>query len=207
MMHAEATRIIKNIRPQLGAHTFLLGVDGMGTAGKTTLAMALEAQLRAQEYTVTVLHIDDFIHPRALRYTDAFAPWECYYNVQWRYDYLIAQILDPIKRGEALTGSVELYDKPNDSYLLQPISVSVGSILILEGIFLQRPELKDFFDYMVYIHVPEARRLARARVRDGYIGDTAAIDTHYLNRYFPAERHYLQACRPIETADYVIYNE
>ena len=52
--------------------------------------------------------------------------------------------------------------------------------------------------------VPEEERLCRVLLRDGYIGDEAAIREKYEKRYFPAERFYADKYRPAEKADLVI---
>lgn len=184
------------------AHTLVVGIDGLGGAGKSTLSEKL-CQLLRRDHAVALFHIDDFIHPRAVRYNDGYAAWECYYTLQWRYDYLLDAVVNPIKCGDFI-GKVELYDKDNDTYFFNDVSVPVGSIVIIEGIFLQRPELDGAFDYVVFIDVPEKTRLDRVLERDGYIGTKAEIREKYDNRYFPAERYYAEMCVPSEKADYII---
>ena len=68
------------------AKTVILGLDGPGGAGKSTLAQTLSDSLSAEGRNTVVFHIDDFIHPRAVRYNDAYPQWEQYYYLQWRYD-------------------------------------------------------------------------------------------------------------------------
>lgn len=183
--------------------TVIVGIDGLGGAGKSTVSEELYKLFREGNYSIEILHIDDFIHPKAVRYNDSYAEWECYYNLQWRYDYLINRVIMPIKRGD-FNAPIELYDKDNDTYYLKETAVPSGSIVIIEGIFLQREELRDVFDFMIYIDIPEAIRLERVLERDGYIGDKEQIKAKYNNRYFPAERHYVETCSPSDRADYVV---
>ncbi len=185
-------------------HTLVVGIDGLGGAGKSTVSQEISKLLETDGCNVAILHIDDFIQPRAVRYNDEHPEWECYYVLQWRYDYLLREILTPIRSGMAFDGDIELYDKDNDTYCLTPTSIPVGSIVIIEGVFLQRKELSGIFDYMIYIDIPESTRLERVLERDGYIGDREQIKAKYDNRYFPAERHYITSCAPRENADYVI---
>lgn len=184
--------------------TFIVGIDGLGGAGKSTVSEQLHELLSKEDYNVVLLHIDDFIHQKAVRYNDDYPEWECYYYLQWRYDYLINEVIKPIKQGARLNAEIELYDKDNDTYFPKETVVPVGSIVIIEGVFLQRQELKDVFDHMIYIDIPEEIRLSRVLERDGYIGDKQQIRAKYENRYFPAEHHYIKACSPSENADHVI---
>jgi len=182
--------------------TLIVGIDGLGGAGKSTVSQKLCGELR-KDYNVTVLHIDDFIHRREVRYNDSFPQWECYYNLQWRYDYL-KDIIIPIRKGKTFDGCIEFYDKDNDIYILSHTNIPSGSIVIIEGIFLQRSELGGMFDFMIYIDIPEEIRLERVLDRDGYIGDRKQIRTKYENRYFPAERYYTEMCSPAEKADFTM---
>lgn len=198
----EIAEQIKNLHNP--SRTLIVGIDGLGGAGKSTISEELYKHLSEENYNVTLLHIDDFIHPRAVRYNDNYAEWECYYNLQWRYDYLMNEIITPLKNSVDFKASIELYDKDNDTYILSETSVPVGNIVIIEGVFLQRQELKGVFDYMIYIDIPEEIRLDRVLERDGYIGDKQQIKAKYDNRYFPAEHHYIEICSPSTSADYII---
>ena len=183
--------------------TLIVGIDGAGGAGKSTISDTLEKELRSEGYNVAVFHIDDMIHPRAVRYNDDYPQWEQYYYLQWRYDYFMREVISPIREGRSL-GAIELYDKENDSYKTVLSDIPAGSIVIVEGVFLLRSELEGAFDVTVYIDVSKEERLERVLKRDGYIGDSEAILKKYNERYFPAEDHYFEECSPKERADIII---
>lgn len=192
----------------LSRKIYFVGIDGLGGAGKSTIvnSLELELELNKNEYECYILHIDDFINKRKIRYNDSKEQWYCYYNIQWRYDYLIKEILEPIKRDEEIQKVIELYDKENDKYNVKQIYIPKGAILILEGVFLQRKELKDYLDFTIYLDVEKEIRLKRVLKRDGYIGDAEDIKCKYEKRYFPAEDRYLIEYNPIENADLVLKN-
>ncbi|WP_017415879.1 P-loop NTPase fold protein [Clostridium tunisiense] len=184
---------------------YVIGIDGLGGAGKSTLVNSLKLQLQSENYYSYVLHIDDFIHPKRIRYDLSKEEWDCYYNVQWRYDYLVKEILSPIKNGEIIDKQIEIYDKENDRYTTQRVNLVNGSVLILEGIFLQRKELKPYLDFIIYLEVSRDVRLNRVLARDGYMGGLEDIKCKYEKRYFPAEEKYILEYSPIETADYLYF--
>ena len=203
----EITNIFKQIEKLYNkSKTIIVGIDGLGGAGKSTISELLFNRFN-EKYNITVLHIDDFIHPKVIRYNSNFAEWECYYNLQWRYDYLLDQIIRPLQNGNDFSKKIELYDKVNDTYFLQQIDIPVGSIVIIEGIFLQREELQGVFDYVIYMDISEKTRLIRVLKRDVYIGNEQQIRYKYENRYFPAERFYVKNCNPAEKSDYIIMEE
>lgn len=184
--------------------TFTIGIDGLGGAGKTTIVNSLKLQLQNKNYNAVILHIDDFIYPKNIRYNKSKEEWDCYYNIQWRYDYLINEILMPIKEEIEIDKEIEIYDKDNDIYTLEQIKIPQGSILLLEGIFLQRKEIRGCFDYVIYLDVPREARLNRVINRDKYMGSSEDIKLKYERRYFPAEDKYIEEYWPIQNADYVL---
>lgn len=188
----------------LSEKIYVVGIDGLGGAGKSTIVNSIKLKLQNESYKPYVLHIDDFIYPKHIRYDETKEEWYCYYNMQWRYDYLVREILLPIKNGDKFDKPIELYDKENDTYFLEPISIPQGSILLLEGIFLQRKELKEYLDYTIYLDVPKEVRLKRVLLRDKYIGELEEVRYKYERRYFPAEDKYILEYSPIDNADIVL---
>lgn len=187
-----------------GNRSIVVGIDGLGGSGKTTFATSLANYFREKGVETIVFHIDDFIHPKRIRYDAAKEEWFCYYFLQWRYDYFIFEVLSQLVSGDEIHKEIELYDKEDDVYAKQSVYIPKQTVVIIEGVFLQRPELKPFFDYVVYMDVPQNVRLKRVLKRDTYIGDEQAILEKYKKRYFPAEEYYMRCCSPVERADHVI---
>ena len=178
----------------------IIGIDGLGGSGKTTFAEKLQRQLGNAMF----FHIDDFIHPINIRYDDKVPEWEAYYYKQWRYDYVIKTILEPISKGLSVDDILEFYNKDSDQYIRKQITIPVGTKVIIEGVFLQREELRKYFDFVVYIDTDKNTRLARVLQRDSYIGTAEEIIAKYEQRYFPAEEMYVQEYDPVRLADQVI---
>ena len=181
-----------------------VGIDGLGGAGKSTISEEVRDALEKAGVQVILLHIDDFITPRAVRYDDKRPAWECYYVLQWRYDYF-REKLEILKNGGET--ETELYDKDNDSYYTKRCCASGRTVILTEGIFLQRRELSGLFDLTAYIDLPEQERLARVLKRDTYIGGEGEIRAKYENRYFPAERRYTDEYAPACRADILLKDD
>lgn len=197
--------LLRELRNQdISNRIYVIGIDGLGGAGKSTIVNSLKVQLQKEKYYTYVLHIDDFIHPKHIRYDESKEEWDCYYNIQWRYDYLVKEILSPVKRGDEIYKLIELYDKENDGYIKQQVLIEHGTVLLLEGIFLQRKEIRRYLDFIIYLDVPQEVRLSRVIKRDGYIGGLKDIKCKYERRYFPAEEKYILDYSPIENADLVV---
>jgi uridine kinase len=182
--------------------SLLIGIDGLGGSGKTTYAYKLQRQLEGS----MIFHLDDFIHMKEVRYNEDYEEWYCYYHLQWRYDYLIQKLLQPLKSGLAVNEKIEVYNKETDSYILREIEIPVGKTVIIEGVFLQRPELRPYFETVIYLDVDQETRLKRISDRDTYMGSKEEIALRYEERYFPAEVKYIKQCNPLALAD-LIENE
>ena len=197
-------RVLNSIVPIAESRSIsVIGVDGLGGAGKSTISEALCSELERNGIHTILLHIDDFIHTKKIRYNSEYPEWQCYYDLQWRYDYFIKTV-GRLKAASDNYIEVELYDKDNDNYYTETYSAANKTTVIVEGIFLQRKELQGIFDYMIYIDVPEDVRMSRVLQRDTYIGNERQITEKYENRYFPAERRYFSEYRPDISADLVI---
>ena len=183
-------------------HSFILGIDGGSGSGKTTYALTLQQQLEGS----MVFHLDDFIRKKKVRYNEDYEEWYCYYHLQWRYDYLIRKLLQPLKCDCSLNDTLEFYDKETDSYVLRQVEVPAGTTVIVEGVFIQRQELRSYFNKVIYLDVDREKRLKRVLERDTYIGSTEEITLKYEKRYFPAEEVYLQMCNPHTLADEIRYD-
>jgi uridine kinase len=81
--------------------------------------------------------------------------------------------------------------------------VPAGGVLVVEGVFAQRPELADAWDLVVYVDTPDDVRMSRRAARDGVPDDAGHPDQ---SRYLDAQRIYCEGFRPIETADVVVDN-
>ena len=76
-------------------------------------------------------------------------------------------------------------------------------MLIVDGVFAQRPELVDAWDLVVYVHADDAVRVARMAARDGVPDDPDHPDQR---RYLEAQRWYRDRCQPLDRAAVVVDN-
>jgi uridine kinase len=179
--------------------SLLIGIDGLGGSGKTTYAYKLQRQLESS----MIFHLDDFIHKKEVRYNEDYEEWYCYYHLQWRYDYLIQKLLQPLKSGLEVNETVEVYNRETDSYAQRNIEIPIGTTVIVEGVFLQRPELRSYFETVIYLEMNQEMRLKRISNRDTYMGSKEDIALRYEQRYFPAEEKYIEQCNPLAWADLI----
>jgi uridine kinase len=177
----------------------LVGVDGADGAGKTTLADELAGLVPG----CARASLDDFHHPRAYRHAlgrSAATVWARSFDLE----ALRRELLDPWRRGAGTPYRRSWHDLATDAHVDCPVeSVPEDGVLLVDGVFLQRPELVDVWDLVVYVHADDAVRVARMSVRDAVTADPDHPDQR---RYLDAQRIYRDRCRPLERADVVVDN-
>ncbi|MFF3101706.1 kinase [Viridibacillus arvi] len=200
--------LAEKILLQFATRTFkerplIVAIDGLSGAGKTTLVKKLEQELNNNNSSVVIIHIDDHIEKKHKRYETGHEEWYEYYYLQWDIKMLTTSLFEGLKCNKKNI-TLPYYDKSTDTISAKQISVAVDSIILIEGIFLQRKEWREFYDYTIFLDCPRELRYERVLNRDSYIGDKQAILLKYKRRYWLGEEHYLNTENPIKNADIVI---
>lgn len=181
---------------------FIVAIDGLSGAGKTTMVKELEDVLKGK-CNVTIIHMDDHIVENTKRYNTGYDEWFEYYYLQWDIDLIKNDLLEKIHNYYTKI-SLPYYDKDSNKTTLKEITISYDSIILIDGIFLQRKEWKNFYDYKIFLNCPREIRYERVLNRDLYIGNLQTRLNKYKRRYWLGEEHYLKTENPIEQADKII---
>jgi uridine kinase len=187
-------------RRRLG-RTTAVGISGIDCAGKSTLARTLARDLRAAGEDAVVIGGDDFNRPRAERST---LPAE---DRDYGFDYgeLIREVLVPSRRGDRVEARLRVKDWDEDAWEERDFVVEPGAVVLLEGVFLFRPEVVPFLDLKIWLDIGFDDALERALVRDAdAMGGPDGVRERYATRYFPGQRLHLERDRPHEAADLVL---
>ena len=188
--------------------TVRVGIDGVDAAGKTTIADELSDRLRGLGRPVIRSGIDGFHCPRQDRYARGSDSPEGYYRDSFDLVALVELLLRPL--GPDGTGyyRTAVFDYRRDVPLDVPtMKAGPGAILIFDGVFLLRPQLRPFWDYSIFVKAEFQVTLRRALHRDLPLwGDPTRIEQRYLTRYIPAQKIYIAECNPEANADLVIDN-
>ena len=187
----------------------LLGIDGVDVSGKTTLAKELANELKESGRLLIQASIDGFHNPKSVRYKEGNSSHKGYYLYSFDHESVIDELLKPLSIGD-LQYRTAVFDHFTDSKVVHPVQTATNdSILIMEGIFLFRPELVDFWDIKIFLDVDFETILERAVKRETErecIGTEQEIRKRYEDRYIPGQKFYFQIAEPIEKADIVIDN-
>ncbi len=189
-----------------GGRPAAVAIDGPDAAGKTTFADALAAPLETRGAVVVRASVDDFELPRAERHARGRFSAKGYYRDSFDYDALKSLLLDPLASGTApalvRTRAFDLAaDRP---VATRPVAVPARGIVLVDGVFMQRPELVARWDLVIYLDVAEEESTRRALVRAG--GDSLELRRLHEARYLAGHRLYRDEVDPHAGAAIVIDN-
>ncbi|GAA3649604.1 uridine kinase [Microbacterium marinilacus] len=186
--------------PERGGASVLVGIDGVDGAGKTVLADDLAAHL-ARSANVVRISIDGFHRRREERHRRGSRSPEGFWRDSYDYDAFRAEVVAPFRSGTG-TYLPASHDLSSDAILTGPrLPVVAGSLVLVDGIFLHRPELRDAWDHSVFLDVPFEESARRMGLRDGLPVDPEASENA---RYVGGQRMYLAECRPASRATVVV---
>lgn len=171
-----------------GAEVFVVAIDGMSAAGKSTFAEQLEGQLDA-----AVIHGDDFYRDmpeRARRELSAVEGVDRYFD----WERLREEALLPLRQGRA--AAFRPFDWARGEGLADVVTIEPRRVVVIEGVYSARPELRDLVDLAVLVETSTDERQRRRRTRHD------AHDWEY--RWDAAERFYFASVRPRDEFDVVV---
>ncbi|WP_291890513.1 uridine kinase [Cellulomonas sp.] len=184
----------------------LVAVDGVDGAGKTTFADALGGALADRGAAVLRASVDGFHRPAAERYRRGRSSPEGFYRDSYDLEAFCSVLLDPLRAGDRGPRRVKtaVRDVRTDTDPGLPWrTVPHTTVLVVDGIFLQRAELADRWDVTVWLDVPFDVTYARMAVRDGCPPDP---DDPANARYRQGQALYLAERDPAGRADVVLDN-
>ncbi|MEV6813086.1 uridylate kinase [Micromonospora sp. NPDC051296] len=186
-------------------HTLRVCADGPDAAGKTTLADDLAVHL-SRFRPVIRLSIDRFHRPEAVRRRRGSLSPEGFYRDSFDHDVIVEAVLRPLGPGGDGRYLPGMFDYRADRATGEvTVQAPAAAILLFDGVFMLRPELRDFWDLSIYLHADPEVALARARVRDLEVfGSVEVIEERYRRRYLPGQELYRAEARPAEVATVVL---
>jgi len=181
--------IVKTIQKMPhAAKPILIGIEGFGGSGKTTVADILAGRL-GDAY---VVHIDDFIVKEKI--TDP--SWD---TGGFDRKRLEEQVLKPATSGRAITYQKLIWQS---NTLSDYVTIPQSKYLIVEGISSYHPDIRDYYDYTLWVDTPMAIAKERGHARDG-----SNENADHWDLWTENDRRYQQKYHPEQAADFMYSNE
>lgn len=159
----------------------LIAIDGVGGSGKTTLAELLHKNLIGS----TIIQLDDFYSPK-LQKADL--------------ERLKNQVLIPLHNNSQ--ANYQIYQWKTDSYSDEHTLLPKG-VIIFEGVFSLDKDIRDFYDFKIWIDYPSDLGFKSGINRD-IQRDGVDNSDKWKNIWMPLEEEYKNDQQPEKYADYII---
>lgn len=188
---------------------FRVAVTGITASGKSTLATELACKILELGRRCVRVPIDGFHNPKSIRYKRGRDSAEGYYRDAYDYEKLIDGVLVPLGSPADCSYVEQVFDLEADAPVdVRPTKVDPGTIVILDASFLLRPEIRDFFDYRIFVQTSFQEAQSRGVERDATsLGGASEAERLYQKRYHTAQRIYFMEARPLRYADALFLNE
>ena len=183
-----------------------VGIDGADGAGKTVFADEVAAVIRFAGRPVIRAGIDSFHNPRNVRYRLGPRSPEGFFLDSYNYEALQNLLLGPLSPGGSRHFQTAAFNHTTNSPVSVPAQLApLNAVLIFDGIFLHRPELRCYWDFSVFLDVSFQISIASGAQRGpGYgLADPSAIENR---RYVDGQKLYFRRCDPKKHATPVIDN-
>lgn len=164
----------------------IIAIDGSCTAGKTTLAAALE-----QAYDCNIFHMDDFFLRTEQRTQERFS--EAGGNVD--YERFYEEVVLPLKTG--LPFSYRPFNC-KCMELSEPVQIEPKNLSIVEGTYSHHPYFNDPYDLTIYLTVSPELRHNRILERPPFLHEK------FFNFWIPLEQEYFKVFSIEEHADLIL---
>ncbi|MFK8137784.1 MAG: hypothetical protein AB8E15_05415 [Bdellovibrionales bacterium] len=195
-----------------------VAIDGVDGAGKTFFAKELKESLNEVANNVEklgikdspprreIIHssVDGFHNPRDVRYKKGKGSPEGFFEDSYNYPKFKELLLEPLNNGGNRLYADKYFDHKIDEVVsTEKREASENSILLVDGIFLHRAELKDYWDYSIFLDVEFENSVARCASRDNSCPDP---DDDSNRRYVEGQKLYFNLDSPKERATLIFDN-
>jgi phosphoribulokinase len=179
---------IAELADRVSRRPLLVGVDGLGGSGKSTLAGVLHDAPQVS----AVVSGDDFYGPEVEGWA-GLTPEQGYERF-FDHERLAHQVLGPLSRRH--TAWYQRYDWQRN-VLGEWTEIRAVNVIVVEGVYLLRPDLRRYWDLSVFVDAPWEVRLARQVAR----GENTV---EAIRLWMDAEKYYERVCEPRAHADLVL---
>lgn len=186
-----------------------VAIEGRSAAGKSTFGDELAEALRLRNVEAIRASIDDFHRPNH-KYGPGQDGWtpRRYYDEGYDYEAFRELVLDPIAPGGSRRCRTAYFDAfHNEWYAEEWHVVSDDAVVIVDGIYLLRPEFADRWDLVIWLDIEMETMVERAKKRDSaWAGSEAKVEQRYRSHWIPTHELYEQLHDPMAKAQIVIDN-
>lgn len=184
----------------------MVAVSGIDASGKGHVSRLLMIALGAAGLRAQLVGADDWLALPAVRFAKE-QPAERFYEHGIRFAELVRQVLAPLRTTRSWRTTIQFLAETGTAFEAQECAFEAVDVVVVEGVFLCRRDLRAWFDLRFWVECSFATALQRAvqRAQEGL--GAAATAAAYRSIYFPAQLLHFARDAPRAAADLVIPND
>ena len=184
----------------------LVAMSGIDGSGKTTLSTRLAERLEGRDLRTALITLDPWHTPWPVRYNPS-DPGRHFYRHAFRFAELFERLITPLQRRRSVTLTLPLIRLTDDAWVEQTYRFAAVDVILLEGIFLLRRQLRRRYDLAFWVECSFETALARALARNQEGQSEARLREDYARIYFAAQRIHVARDAPARHADGILCND
>jgi len=188
------------------SRSLVVGVSGIDGCGKGYLATQLRAHLALLGVIPAILNVDGWLNLPQKRFVQS-APAVNFYENAIRFEQFFTQLVLPLTERRSIHVVADVVEETASEYRKHAYDYDDVSVVLVEGIFLFKPQYRKYFDLAIWIDCSFPTALARAIDRGQEGLSPANTIAAYDTIYFPAQRIHLAQDKPRENADLIFEND
>jgi len=188
------------------SRSLLVGLSGIDGSGKGYVAGQIEAHLGQYGVPAAILNVDGWLNLPGKRFSSS-APAEHFYEQAIRFEEFFSQLVIPLRDRRCVHLVADFAEETASQFRKHTYDFKDVGVVVVEGIFLFKPQYRQFFDLAIWTECSFHTALARAidRAQEGLSrAKTIAV---YETVYFPAQQIHLAQDKPRENADLIFEND
>src|SRR5262245_21156261 len=184
----------------------LIAITGIDGAGKGWVAERLSGALSREGLQAGIVGVDGWLNLPHVRF-GAPDPGEHFYRHAMRFEALFGDLVEPLRAARSIRLEADFAEERARAFQRHEYRYRDLDVLLLEGIFLLKKELRSRYDVSLWVDCSFETALDRAiaRAQEGLSPEETA--RAYRSIYFPAQRVHLQRDDPRSAADVLLVND
>jgi uridine kinase len=198
--------VLAEYRSYGNQNVFTVAISGIDASGKGFIAGLLQNELEKKDLKVANINIDPWQNPLTLRLQKE-NPAENFYKEVFRWDDFFTQLITPLKKNGSIYLETMLIRTEADEYYPHIYNFKDVNILLVEGIFLFKKALLNYYDLKIWIDCSFETGMQRAIVRNSENLSKEQLVNDYTTYYYPAQRYHFQQDNPRRVCDIIYCND
>jgi uridine kinase len=184
----------------------LIGISGIDGAGKGYVAARLRSGLERRGLRVALVGVDGWLNLPAVRFSET-DPAAHFYSHAIRFEEMFDRLILPLRDRRSIRLEADFTEETATAYRKHVYEWQDVDVVLLEGIFLLRRDLRRHYDLAMWIDCTFETAIERAidRGQEGLTPEKTA--RAFRTIYLPAQEIHFARDDPKTSADLVVVND